>query len=125
MLPPPAKQTSSILQKTKIAYSFWFLIYQQLPKTHRYSLGGKIENYFMQLLETIFITLYLPIDKKIDGITKAINKLDGVKFFVQITWENKCIPNKQYIDLSLKLDEIGKILGGWKKGLENKTLTKK
>ena len=54
----------------------------------------------------------------------AISKLDGVKFFLQIAWENKCIPNDKYSLLSEKLDEIGRMLGGWKKGLE-KTQEKK
>jgi hypothetical protein len=66
--------------------------------------------------------LYLPLERKIPRIELTISKLDGVKFFAQIAWENKCIPNKQYAELSEKLEEIGKMLGGWKKGLEKKTL---
>ena len=30
-----------------------------------------------------------------------------------ILWEIKCLDNKKYITLSLKLDEVGKMLGGW------------
>ncbi len=54
----------------------------------------------------------------------SISKLDGVKFFLQLAWENKCVPNEKYMALSAQLDEIGKMLGGWKKGLEKKTPTK-
>ncbi len=28
-------------------------------------------------------------------------------------WETKSIDNKKYIALSVKIDEIGKMLGGW------------
>lgn len=69
------------------------------------------------------MTLYLPMERKSDGLARAISKLDGVKFFLQIAWENKCVPNKQYADLSEELNEIGKMLGGWRKGLEKKTPT--
>jgi hypothetical protein len=72
-------------------------------------------------LENIFISIYLPPEIKVARLIIAISKLDGVKFFLQIAWENKCIPSEKYSTLSEKLDEIGKMLGGWKKGLEKKT----
>jgi hypothetical protein len=40
---------------------------------------------------------------------------------LQIAWENKCISSEKYSVLSEKLEEIGRMLGGWKKGLEKKT----
>ncbi|MDD5050377.1 MAG: hypothetical protein PHV93_01365 [Candidatus Pacebacteria bacterium] len=30
-----------------------------------------------------------------------------------VLWETKSIDNKKYIALSLKIEEIGKMLGGW------------
>lgn len=30
-----------------------------------------------------------------------------------ILWETKSLDNKKYIALSLKIDEVGKMLGGW------------
>ena len=107
--------------KTKTAYSLWFSIYNDFPKAHRYTLGGKIENYFLGLLENIFISIYLPPETKIPRLIIAISKLDGIKFFLQIAWENKCMQDNKYIALSLQLEEIGKMLYGWKKGLEKKT----
>src|SRR3989344_5613305 len=118
-LPPPT--APSALLKTKTAYSLWFKIYNDFPKAHRYTLGGKIEDYFLGLLENIFISIYLPPETKITKLIIAISKLDGAKFFLQISWENKCISNEKYITLSEQLNEIGRMLGGWKKGLEKKT----
>lgn len=116
---PPAP---SALLKAKTAYSLWFKIYNDFPKSHRYTLGGKIEDYFLGLLENIFISIYLPPETKISRLVIAISKLDGVKFFLQIAWENKCIKDDKYSLLSEHLQEIGRMLGGWKKGLEKKTL---
>jgi hypothetical protein len=111
-----------VLQKAKKAYASWLTIAGNIPKAQRYSLGGKIDDQFLELLEEIFTALYLPIEKKVGRIDTAIVKLDGVKFFTQLCWENKYIPHRQYGELSLELSELGKILGGWRKGLENKTL---
>lgn len=91
------------------------------PKIYRYTLGGKIENYFLELLEMILILLYLPPDQKYSRLTMAIAKLDNLKFFLQLAWENKCLTDAKYASLSELLNEIGRMLGGWKKGLENKT----
>ncbi len=115
---PPA--APSALLKAKTAYTLWFKIYNDFPKAHRYVLGGKIEDYFLGLLENIFISLYLPTETKTSRLIIAISKLDGIKFFLQIAWENKCIPNEKYSTLSENLEEIGRMLAGWKKGLENK-----
>jgi hypothetical protein len=109
-----------VLVKTKEAYAAWFKILTDFPKIYRYNLGGKIENYFLLLLENIFLTSYLSGEKKIMQLEKAILNLDNLKFFLQLAWENKCLANNKYIGLSGQLDEIGRMLGGWRKGLETK-----
>lgn len=110
-----------MLIKTKGSYTLWFKILADFPKTYRHNLGGKIEGYFLELLENIFVSLYLSGDKKIQRLVVCISKLDGIKFFLQLAWENKCIPTEKYTALSAHLDEVGRMLGGWKKGLEAKT----
>ena len=114
-------QPSSVLLKAKNAYALWFKIMADFPKVYRYTLGGKIEDCFLELLETILISLYLPVDQKCNRLTTAIAKLDGLKFFLQLAWENKCLTDSRYAILSELLNEVGRMLGGWKKGLEKKT----
>lgn len=110
-----------VLIKTKTAYSLWFQLLKDFPKIYRYNLGGKIENYFLSLLEHTFITIYLSGEKKAAQLSMAILKLDSLKFFLQLAWENKCLSSIKYLALSEQLEEVGRMLGGWKKGLENKT----
>lgn len=109
-----------MLLKAKSAYALWFSILNNFPKVHRYTLGGKIENYFLELLECIFISLYLPSNQKVVQLAVAIAKLDGLKFFLQHAWENKCITQTAYAELSEHLVEIGRMLYGWKRGIETK-----
>ncbi|KKR52884.1 MAG: hypothetical protein UT90_C0018G0004 [Parcubacteria group bacterium GW2011_GWA1_40_21] len=117
--PPP--RAPAVLVKARESYSLWFKIIADFPKIYRQNLGGKIEGYFLELLENIFVSLYLSGDQKLRRLVICISKLDGVKFFLQLAWENKCIPNEKYTALSAHLDEVGRMLGGWKKGLEAKT----
>lgn len=120
MAPPPEQPT--VLVKAKEAYSEWFRLFNSFPKIYRGTLGAKVENYFLELLESIFTALYLSPSQKAVRLTTAISKLDGVKFFLQLAWENKCLSNEQYASLSEKLQRTGRMLHGWKIGLEKKTL---
>ncbi len=120
--PPPTPQ---VLQKTQSVYKMWFVVYTDFPRIHRYTLGAKIEEYFLLLLEHIFFALYLSTEKKVVRLEYAIGKLDALKFFLQLAHENKCIPEKRYIEISVLLQEIGRMLGGWKKGIEKKLLEQK
>jgi hypothetical protein len=111
----------TVLVKAKEAYGFWFKVLRDFPKVYRYNLGGKIETYFLSLLENIFTSAYTSKERKSAQLSLAILKLDNLKFFLQLAWENKCITTVSYSSLSEQLDEVGRMLGGWKKGLENKT----
>ena len=56
--------------------------------------------------------------EKLISLKDASVKLDLLKFFLQIAWEIRSLDNKKYIQLSERLDEIGKMLGGWIKVLK-------
>ena len=112
-----------VITKEKEAYQYWQTLHRGFPKVERYSLGQKVDSVFLNLLELTYSVSYLPPEQKIVGLGKIIPKLDVLKFFVQLAWENKCIHSNKYTELSQKLDEIGRMLGGWRKGLLQKTPT--
>jgi len=91
-----------------------------MPRVGRYTTGTRIENHFLDLLELIYKAYYASIENKNIIIIESINKNDIIKYLLQIAFENKLIKEKQYLELSQKLNEVGKILGGWKKGIESK-----
>ena len=43
----------------------------------------------------------------------AIRKTDTLKILLMVLWETKSLDDKKYIALSVKIDEIGRMLGGW------------
>ncbi len=101
-------------------------MHRNFPKTERYGLGRRIDQLFLEILELSFTVAYLPPDPKIILLGKILSRLDVLKFFSQLAWENKLIPNEKYIEFSQSLEEIGRMLGGWRKGLlEKKTPAEK
>ena len=94
-----------------------------MPRIGRYTTGARIENHFLDLLELIYQAYYVNLKNKSEIIIRAISKNDIIKYLLQIAYENKLIKEKEYLELSQKLQEVGKILGGWKKGIEAKIKT--
>lgn len=57
--------------------------------------------------------LYVKREEKALYIKVAIRKIDTLKLLLLILWETKSIDNKKYLAISEKIDEIGRMLGGW------------
>lgn len=91
-----------------------------MPTTHRYTLGQKVDKYFTEIIESIAIAAYLPPEEKIPYVRLAIRKSDVLKIFLNILWETKSLDDYKYIQLSNKLNDIGKDLGGWNGSLIKK-----
>jgi hypothetical protein len=101
------------LQKAKEAYILWYGFYQILPKTHRHSLGIRIDTLWVEIIESLSIATFLQKEEKIPFVRLAIRKTDTLKVLLSVLWETKSLDDKKYIAISLPLDEIGKMLGGW------------
>ena len=111
-----------VLTRSKEAYRVWHTAIIHLNRVDRYTTGAKIDEIFLALVELIFVGCYAH-DKfeKISIVSQAIGKCDLLKFFLQLGWEQKIIDRKTYAALVLLLDEVGRMLGGWKKSLADKT----
>lgn len=109
--PPP--KLLPVLEHIKSAYKLWYEYYQILPKSHRHSIGERIDTLFIEIIESISVASFLVKGEKISYVRIAIRKLDTLRLLLMVLWETKSLDNKKYIALSVQLDEIGKMLGGW------------
>ena len=118
--PPP--QLPSVILKAKVAYRLWHEYLNNFPKLYRYNLGAKIDSLFAEVLELIFQASFSgERGEKMTLISRSISKLNLLNFFLQIAWEHKYLDNKKYALLAESLDEVGRMLGGWRKQLSQKT----
>jgi len=90
-----------------------------IAKGARYTIGARIENKFLDLLELGYVAYFTKKENKAEKIAECIFLLDTLKFIVSVAWETKIISEKQFEEVALKLEEIGRMLGGWKGSLEN------
>lgn len=116
---PTTLSHASILIRIKEGYLLWMNISPHIAKGSRYTIGSRIENKFLDLLELSYTAYFTEKIRKAEKISECILIADILKFLVSVAWEGKLISNKQCEDIAIKLEEIGRMLGGWKKSLDN------
>ena len=94
-----------------------YKIYSQylvtFPKSKKYTLGEKIDQTILTILELILVAGYLPREQKLPNLQKVSIKLDILKILLRLAQETKCLENNKYQQLVSLTIEIGKMLGGW------------
>ncbi len=106
--------------RLKDCYGTWQQYLQHFPKSHRFTIGSKVDVIFLESIELSFLASYSSGEEKLSLVGKTISKVDLLKLLLQLAWEVTALDNKKYVHLSEQLDEIGKMLGGWKRQLINK-----
>lgn len=97
----------------------WMTVVPHITKSARHTLGTRIENKFLDLLEQTYTTYFIEKEKKAEKISECILILDMLKFLTSMAWEGKIISNRHYEEIAIKLNEIGKMFGGWKNSFMN------
>ena len=110
---PPRNTLLPVLERIKSVYLLWHTIHSTLPKLQRYSVGGKIDMLFVEVMEAISAAAFLPRAEKLPYVRVGVRKTDALKVLLMILWETKSLDTKKYAALSEKIDEVGKMLGGW------------
>lgn len=108
----------SIIQKTYDFYRDLQIVIEKMPKKDKYSIGQKIQETTLNLIELLISAGYSSKEKKLFYLDQAAIKLELLKILIRLAEEIKSIPIKKYIILEGKLQEIGKMLGGWLRSIK-------
>lgn len=88
-----------------------------MPKKDKYTLGEKLGRTTLDLIELLIMASYANKEEKNIFLNKANAKLEILKILVRLAEEVKAISTKKYLLLQEKLQETGKMLGGWMRSL--------
>ena len=103
-----------MISKLLSAYKIWRQYQRHIPTFERYSIGVKADSTFIEVIENAVAASILPKSEKLPYLSKAITKLELFKFFLTLMWEIKALDVKKLSTLIPLLEEIGRMLGGWK-----------
>ena len=80
----------------------------------------RIDGLFTHLLEILLAASYAPVVQKVTILDSASKELDSIKLLLQVTWELKLIDHHAFARISDPIHEVGKMLGGWRKHINEK-----
>ena len=103
----------SIFEKTYELILWIYPTVNKFPKSQRFVLGQKIEETVINILEGIILANQE--QNKSFKLRKISVELDKLRIFMRLSKDLKFISVKQYGFVSEKINEIGKMLGGWMK----------
>ena len=102
-------------------YDFYKILYQYLklfPKKDRYSLGQKLDTLTLTVFELVLMARSIEKEKKLVYLEKSIVSLDLLKILIRLAKDVHALDNKKYLQLEQALQEIGRMLGGWRKSIK-------
>lgn len=109
--------TGNDLQNLKLfqkSYDYYEWVYPHLknyPKSERFTLVQKIEDSLLELLSLVIMARKTDDNQKF--LEEADRELEKLRVFMRLSKDLEFISIGLYEDSSEKLDEIGKLLGGW------------
>lgn len=107
-----------ILKKTFDFYKEFYQYLKGIPKKDQYMMGKRCEEYILIFMELILSAVGFQKPEKLKVLEQANGKFEVLKVLIRLTHELKILDNKKYLSLTTKMQEIGKMLGGWMKSLQ-------
>jgi len=121
-LPSGLKDVPIIVSLYQLYTSFHRLL-SNFPKTQRYSLGQTVQTEILNIIRHCLQaagTSSKQADRKRAYLTTASSEVDTLRLLLCLCKDCRCISNTAYQQLDSKVTEIGKMLGGWIKSLNDK-----
>ncbi len=103
-----------IFQMIYQLYLSWYIRCGQIPKKDRFTIGQKTESMLLEIL-ILIVTAYhtKDIEHKRQSLYKANTLLECIKITIRLAKDIKALEQRWYIDYEQRIQEIGKMLGGW------------
>ncbi len=109
-----------IFQATYKLYLAWHVHCQLIPKKERFAIGQKTENLLLELM-TIIVAAYHTknLTLKKEALFRVNTVIECVKILIRLAKDVKALDQRLYIEYESRLQEMGKMLGGWIRQTQN------
>ncbi|MEI6511555.1 MAG: four helix bundle protein [Candidatus Uhrbacteria bacterium] len=107
-----------VLHTFEALYLQWSEIHAKFPKAKRYSLGTKCDETLLDALSSICKAAYHEPAGKRPFVEDASASLEVAKVLFRTAKAARCLTNDQYVSIQAKLNEIGRMVGGWMRFLK-------
>ncbi len=108
-----------IIELTYSAYKEIFLLTNALPKKAKYTLGQSIGNTTLKILENLIFAKNASATMKTTYLLKVHVDMEILTFKLRLLLELNLINETKIFQIQSKLQEAGRMLGGWIKSLQS------
>lgn len=89
------------------------------PRSHRYSLGSRLEGSLLDVLESLVTAQYARGGRRYDALQRANQRLQVVRLLSRLSGELKFLTPRQLEHFMPMVVELGRQIGGWSKASES------
>lgn len=93
----------------------FYRIVQQFPKEYKYNLGAEMQKIIWEILDEVVRTNSLTDGDKKPGLEKISLLFDQFKLRFRLAYDLGIVPEKKFIFIQTRLEEVGRMIGGWQK----------
>ncbi|MGL5965319.1 MAG: diversity-generating retroelement protein Avd [Fusobacteriaceae bacterium] len=105
----------SIIQKTMDFELYVYPLLEKFPRAEKYAMITRVKNTLREIIKKILKAS--ASDRKKSHLFEADSELKMLRYEMRLAKELKYISIVRYEIISVKLAEIGRMLGGWIKSL--------
>jgi four helix bundle protein len=106
-----------IFQRSYDLYKEIYLAVKQYPKGDRYSLGDESKKISLEIISSVISAASSRNEWKATAIDKALTASELLKIHIRLAQETGCLKEQRHLSIQQKLQEIGRMLGGWKRSI--------
>lgn len=107
------------MKKTYELYKLFHEYRKVVSKSNRFTIYERCENLMIDIIECFLEAGYAKVSNKSLILDKASVKLNALRLFVRLMKETHTIDMKKYLKLQEMIDEVGRMLGGWIRSINN------
>ena len=109
----------TIIAKTYDLLKFSLPSLAKFPRNHKFTLGDRIQTMLGELLELTIEAYYAPKSRKKELLHRINILLEKLRYYFRLCFDLALYPSTRYGEFAKRLDEIGRMCGGWLKSLDN------
>lgn len=90
----------------------------KLPRQHKFTFGDRVQNHLSDLLEILIEAYYAPSAQKKALLVRTNILLEKTRYYFRLGFDLGLYDSIRYNNLAARVDEIGRMCGGWLKSLK-------
>lgn len=111
----PSKETLVVKGYDLLKHTLPML--NRLPRSQKFTLGDRLQNHLSDVMEGLIEAYYLPTAEKKAVLQKVNVRLEMLRHYYRLAYESGFYSSLVLKDYAERVDEIGRMVGGWIKSL--------